>query len=91
MAPYYDYLPHFLWDLFDAYAADPRSLQCWLREQSLEPFFANEIPARENILDLAGTGSPCKHDPKSIELEFLLENYIAILRRRSELLAERAA
>lgn len=88
--PYYDYMPHFVWDLF-AYAADPRSLRRWLDEQDMEPFFAGGVFEQANILDLAGTGSPRRHNPRDIQLDRLLDNYIAILRRRAELLALRSA
>lgn len=88
--PYWDYLPHFLFDLF-TYSVDEDALRRWLQAESLEPFFAKETFTQENILDLAGTGSPCRHNPREIDLERLLDNYIAILRRRAELLALRAA
>lgn len=88
--PYYDYLPHFLFDLF-SYALDEEALESWLHKESLEPFFAAETIEQRNILDLAGTGCPCRHNPRNIQLDQLLDNYIAILRRREELLALRAA
>ena len=88
--PYYDYMPHFLYDLF-SYAQDEEALQSWLHKENLEPFFAAETIEQRNILDLAGTGSPCRHSPKDIQLDQLLDNYIAILRRRAELLALRTA
>lgn len=88
--PYWDYFPHFLFDLF-AYSVDEDALQRWLREESLEPFFASETFAQENIRDLAGTGSPCIHNPRDIQLVQLVDNYIDILRRRAELLSLRKA
>lgn len=87
---YFDYLPHFLFDLF-TYSIDEDVLLHWLDEQDMQPFFANETFAQENILDLAGTGSPCRHNPRGIDLDRLLDNYIAILRRRAELLALRTS
>lgn len=87
---HYEYLPSFLFDLF-SYAQDEKALQSWLHKESLEPFFANEILSQKSILDLAGTGSPCRHNPRDIQLDRLLDNYIAILRRRAELLALRSA
>lgn len=88
--PYWDYFPHFLFDLF-AYSADEDPLRSWLDNQCLHPFFAKEIFAQDNILDLAETGSPCKHNPREINLNKLLDSYIAILLRRSQLLSVRAA
>ena len=84
--PYWDYFPHFLFDLFE-YAVCEDALQVWLRDERLGPFFAGENISKRNILDIAGTGNVCRHRPKEIKLELLLDNYITILRRRKQLLA----
>lgn len=68
--PYWDYLPHFLFDLFTS-SADQDVLRHWLREESLDPFFAGETFTQGNILDLAGTGDPCSHHPRAIHLTYL--------------------
>lgn len=88
--PYWDYFPHYIFDLFE-YAICEDALQGWLRDESLEPFFAGETISQRNILDLAGTGNVCRHRPKEIKLELLLDNYITILHRRKQLLAARTS
>lgn len=88
--PYWDYFPHFLYDLF-SHSLNDVALHAWIKNQRLELFFSDKIVARENLLDLAGTGSVCRHNPRDIKVEYLIENYIEILHQRKELLATQAA
>ena len=76
-APYYDYMPHFLNDCFVG------AFRRWIDEQRLKMFFGGEV-ARENILDLSGSGDIKNGVPE--DLGFMLKNYISILEERKKLL-----
>ena len=83
-APYWEYMPHFLYDLFNTenecfiYA-----VQYWIKDQKLTMFFNNpENLVKENIKDLAGSGSIFKHSSVNIDVDKLLDNYIDILLQR---------
>ena len=81
--PYWDYLPHFLFDLLNT--DSPlflQVLQTWIRNEKLEMFFIDGKLEKDHLKDLAGTGAVWKHSPKEINLEELLLNYIAILKER---------
>lgn len=82
--PYFDYLPAFLYDAFDRENND--FLRGWIEEESLQPFFKDGNITKENVRDLAGTGSPARHNPSDIKLETLLTNYTGILEERKNLL-----
>ncbi|WP_282924013.1 hypothetical protein [Mediterraneibacter massiliensis] len=87
-APYWEYLPHFLYDLLRT--DSPIFLQAmsaWIRSEHLEMFFMDERLEKESLKDLAGTGMVWKHAPKNIDLEKLLTNYIAILKERKKRLS----
>jgi hypothetical protein len=94
--PYWDYIPHFLYELFeggdfaDAVGNDDEACRTWIREQNMTMFFKDGILDREHIIDLAGSGS-VKNSlaPKgnsyeeSLALqEKKLRNYIDILKIR---------
>lgn len=80
--PYWDYLPHFLYDLMNTDDSISLSkLQSWLKQEHLEMFFEGSL-TKDHLKDLAGTGSVCRHAPKTINLEQLLLNYIDILKKR---------
>ena len=87
LAPYYDYMPHFLNDCFvgafSRYFRGNDDLKQWIDEQRLNMFFAGEV-ARENILDLSGSGDIKNGVPE--DLGFMLKNYISILEERKKLL-----
>ncbi len=82
--PYYDYLPHFLYDLLDA--KDPlynrNKIINWIESEHLEMFFEKGIIDKEHIIDLAGTGCVYSHAPRKIVLHTLLQNYISMLEER---------
>ena len=86
-APYYDYMPHFLNDCFvgafSRYFRGNDDLRRWIDEQRLKMFFGGEV-ARENILDLSGSGDIKNGVPE--DLGFMLKNYIYILEERQKLL-----
>ena len=86
-APYYDYMPHFLNDCFvgafSRYFRGNDDLRRWIDEQRLKMFFGGEV-ARENILDLSGSGDIKNGVPE--DLGFMLKNYISILEERKKLL-----
>ncbi len=79
--PYYDYLPHYLYDLMED---DSGEIKSWIKDEHLTGFFQNEIVRKDHILDLAGTGSVTLHYPSIIHLDVLLGNYIRILEDRSQ-------
>lgn len=81
--PYWDYLPHFIYDLMNT--DSPlflQALQTWIKSENLEMFFINGRLDKEYLKDLAGTGAIWKHAPENINVEELLINYIAILKER---------
>lgn len=85
--PYWDFLPHFLYDLLDT--DSPlflQAVQTWIKREKLEMFFINGKLDKDSLKDLAGTGAPWIHSPKKINLEVLLNNYIKILRERELLI-----
>lgn len=82
--PYFDYLPAFLYDAFDR--EDNDFLRNWIEKESLQSFFRDDVITKENVRDLAGTGSPTCHNPADIKLGILLDNYIGILEERKRLL-----
>jgi hypothetical protein len=60
--PYWDYIPHFLYELFeggdfsDAVNNDDEACRLWIRNQKMTMFFIDGILDREHIIDLAGSG-----------------------------------
>ena len=84
--PYYDYMPHFLSDLFDTY--DYQALVRWVEKEKLDCLFYDGIIDKEHIADLAGTGNVCLHSPQEIALPTLLDNYVEILKQRKISLSE---
>lgn len=84
-SPYWDYLPHFLYSLFES--QDPDMLVSWLQHEHLQPLFDGPLD-QAHIIDLAGTGDPCRHDPRVMNLNTLLDNYIRILEERRLLMDE---
>ena len=81
--PYWEYLPHFLYDLMNTDSSPfLQAVSAWLREEHLEMFFDNGILDKNHLKDLAGTGAVWKHKPDEINVEYLLCNYIDILRER---------
>lgn len=85
MAPYYDYLPHFL---YDQMSDDKIGMMAeWIVREKLTMFFENETDIKkENLRDLAGTGDVRCHAPKDINLVALLDNYINVLESRENAL-----
>lgn len=78
--PYWDYLPHFLWDMLNG--SNTETVCEWIRREKLSMLFQDETIAREKLLDLAGTGNVRYHAPKDIVLPVLLDNYVHILELR---------
>lgn len=88
-APYYDYMPWFLYECFDNgefskyFDNDNAILIHWIKNQKLNMFFEGEI-IKDNIKDLAGNGNVKNGIPNDICI--LLDNYISILQiRKNEL------
>ena len=81
-APYYDYMPHFLYDLFDTY--DYETLVSWVEKERLDCLFYDKIIDKDHIANLAGTGNVCLHSPREISLPTLLDNYVEILKQRKK-------
>ena len=93
LAPYYDYMPHFLNDCFvgafSRYFRGNDDLRRWIDEQRLKMFFGGEV-ARENILDLSGqrrhkerrAGRPRFHAEK-LHLHTRRAKEIAVKNRRA--------
>ena len=81
--PYFDYLPHYLYDLLDTedLLYRNRIISCIEREH-LEMFFEKGIIDKEHIIDLAGTGCVYSHSPRKMVLSVLLHNYISVLEER---------
>lgn len=83
-SPYYDYMPHFIFDLMSTNSPlFLQALQNWIKEEHLTMFFIDGKLDREHVKDLAGTGAPWMHSPTKINLEELLNNYIEILKERA--------
>lgn len=94
MKPYYDYVPKFLkacfpggefarcWDGEEAFAE-------WIVRERFQMFFDGDI-ARENIMDLSGTGDiDVSLPPDGIEpMERMLDNYIEVLKERRRYFSE---
>lgn len=86
--PYYDYMPYFLFECFDNGAfsrcfTGNCDLIEWIIQQNLNMFFEGEI-TKDNIKDLSGSGDLTKGIPQN--LDYLLDNYIAILEQRKRLI-----
>ena len=84
-APYYDYLPHFLFDQL----SNSKILMVidWIKKENLTMFFDDEMNiSRDNLRDLAGTGDVRSHAPKHIDLLTLFDNYIEVLEYRENIL-----
>lgn len=86
--PYWEYLPHFLYDLMDTESSVfLRAVSTWLQNEHIEMFFNGSLD-KGNLKDLAGTGAVWKHKPNQINLEHLLRSYIDILRERKSVYNE---
>lgn len=83
-APYYDYMPYFLFECFKGgYFCDyfrlNEELIDWIKREHLECFFDGAI-CQENIIDLANTGNLKNGVPTNIDV--ILTNYVQILKDR---------
>lgn len=91
-APYWDYMPHFLYDLLNT--EDERFLnmiQYWIEDQQLTMLFSDEEKlVKDNLKDLAGTGNVCKHNIISVDVDILLDSYIDILSKRKKAIEQGA-
>ena len=86
-APYYDYFPHFLYDLFGTDNKHYiKALEQWIKEERLEMFFTDGITEQSKIKDLIGNGNVTSHKPNKMNLERLFSNYLYILNERSKYL-----
>lgn len=79
-APYWDYLPHYLYDVLTE--DNTGAVAEWIRRENLAIFFQDEIIKKENLLDLAGTGNVRKHAPRDIVVPTLINNYVNLLQLR---------
>jgi hypothetical protein len=85
--PYFDYLPHFLFDLFNTPDEEfLLTIKKWVIREKLESFFDDKVIDMAHIKDLAGTGAVHSHRPIDINISFLLSNYLEILRERAQVL-----
>lgn len=85
--PYWEYLPHFLYDLMNTDSAPfLQAISAWLKTEHLEMFFNNGNLDKNNLKDLAGTGAVWRHKPSEINLEHLLHSYIDILKERQAII-----
>lgn len=83
--PYYEYMPHFLYDKLNTENIDFLNVvKKWILDEHLDMFFNDGNIDKESIIDLAGTGSVTSHKPEAINLEVLFKNYIDILEKRSK-------
>lgn len=83
--PYWDYFPHFLYDLLNTEDEMFMStMQAWIERENLQMFFDGEI-VKDKIIDLCGLGKPWLHYPgdKQFDVHKLIDNYISILEQRS--------
>ena len=88
-APFYGYMPYFLYECFDGgnfaqYFEHEAAFVEWIKEQHLEMFFEEEGISRDTIKDLSGMMDYRKSIP--LDMELMLDNYIAILEKRKALL-----
>lgn len=85
--PYFDYLPHFLYDLLDDKDLSYKDkIVDWIQGEHLTMFFKDGVIDREHIFDLAGTGCVYSHSPEKISLSFLLRNYVRLLEERERIM-----
>ena len=85
--PYWDYMPHYLFDMLDT--DDEIFLAAvtkWVEKEKLTVFFEEGTIDKEHIKDLAGTGKVWNHSPSELIVSTLIENYIEILKERRLLL-----
>ncbi len=86
--PYWDYMPHFLFDMLNTESPQFISTVCeWIKQEHLEMFFDGDIK-KENLKDLCGTGGVCSHSPlnSGFDIMKLINNYIDILIERQEII-----
>lgn len=84
-APYYDYIQHFLFDMFNTEDENFLfAMEEWIKREHLEMLFLNESITAENLIDLWGSGKVTSHKPQKLEVKFLLKSYIAILKERQK-------
>lgn len=84
-APYYDYIQHFLFDMFNT--EDEKflaAIEAWIKREHLEMLFLNENIMKENLIDLWGSGNVTSHRPQKLIVKNLLKNYIVILKERKK-------
>ena len=87
-SPYYDYMPHFLYDfLKQGSTTSSEAVENWIRDQHLDMFFEGGEIAAGALRDLARTGNVKSHKPGDINVSLLLGNYCNILEQRAELVA----
>lgn len=83
--PYWEYFPHFLYDLLNTEDESFfKTMQEWIMREHLHMFFDGEIN-KDKIKDLCGMGNPWSHYPgdKQFDVHKLIDNYISILAQRS--------
>ena len=83
--PYWEYFPHFLYDLMNTEDEHfLKAVQEWIMREHLQLFFDGEIN-KDRILDLCGMGKPWSHNPgdDKFNVHRLIDNYISILDQRN--------
>lgn len=88
--PYWEYVPHFLYDLLNTEdVCFLETVQGWIEREHLQMFFAGKIE-KNSIRDLCGLGNPWLHDPgdKKFDVLMLIDNYISILKERGKYFAK---
>lgn len=85
--PYYDYMPHFLYDCFQGgnfgkYFSNNDELKKWIETQHLKMFFENGLIRKFKVKDLSGSGSVKNNIPEKVEA--MLDNYIDVLEVRGK-------
>ncbi len=89
MAPYYDYVPYFLYECFangafSAYFGSDDELVTWIHQEALTMFFKQGEIKPSTLCDLSESGSIQCGIPLEHHILDYLQNYIACLQERSE-------
>lgn len=84
-SPYWDYFPHFLYDLLCTEDKEfLKATQDWIEAENLQMFFNEGNIVKENLRDLWGTGNVRSHKPsaKNFNPVNLINQYSDIIQER---------
>ena len=84
--PYWEYFPHFLYDLLNTEDKEfVETMRHWIEREQLQMFFDGEID-KDKIIDLCGLGNPWLHNSgdEQFDVPKLIDNYIGILKQREQ-------